>query len=197
MGDVEQKVKERVKRVRIQDTLLLSLYGMGAVALALAAPNAVRLLRYADPYMKKKMNPSGRLQQATSRLVARGLLKWHVRDGKKSLQLTDKGKTYTERLVLENGLQKKKRQKWDKRWRLVSFDIWERHRAKRDRLRRLLHRVGFQRVHASLWVYPYDCEELIAFMRTDLHIGRGVLYFVADAIEGDERLHKHFKLPLD
>ena len=194
MENIEARVKERVKRVRIQNAVLLSVYGMGVLAVTLTAPNAARILKYADPYLKKKTNPSGRLYQATSRLVARGLLKWQVKGGKRSLQLTEKGKVYAERLVLENGLQKKKKQKWDKRWRLVSFDIWERHRSKRDRLRRLLHRVGFQKVHASLWVYPYDCEELIAYMRTDLHIGRGVLYFVADAIEGDERLRKHFKL---
>jgi len=180
--------------VRIQNAILLSVYGVGIAAIAITAPNAARLLKYVDPYIKKKTNPAGRMHQATSRLVARGLLEWRVTGGKRSLQLTAKGKVFAERLILESAVDTGKKKKWDGRWRLVSFDIWEKHRNKRDRLRWLLHKIGFKKVHASLWIYPYDCEELIVFMRTDLCVGRGVLYFVADAIEGDRELRKYFKL---
>jgi hypothetical protein len=194
MKNIEEKVRKQVKRVRIQNALLLSAYGMGAVTLAIMAPNATRLLKIVDPYVDKKINPSRRVQQATSRLVARDLLEWRLQGTTRSLRLTAKGEVFAERLTLEEKIQNKQKGKWDGRWRLVSFDIWERHRNKRDRLRWFLQKIGFQKIHASLWAYPYDCEELIVFMRTDLHVGRGVLYFVADAIEGEEKLRKYFKL---
>lgn len=55
-------------------------------------------------------------------------------------------------------------------------------------------KVGFVRIQNSVWVYPYDCEELIAFIRADLRLGKGLLYIVAEGIEYDKHLRTHFKL---
>ncbi len=75
------------------------------------------------------------------------------------------------------------------------FDVWERRRIVRDRLRSMLRKIGFVKIQDSVWAYPYDCEELIAFIRTELRLGKGVLYFVADGMESDRFLRTHFKLP--
>lgn len=102
MGNVEERVHKRVKRVRIQNALLATVYGMGAVTLAMAAPNTLRLLKVINPHLDKRFNPSRRLQQATSRLVARDFLQWCIVGGKKSLQVTPKGKSFAEGLIVEN-----------------------------------------------------------------------------------------------
>mgnify|MGYP001617628735 FL=1 len=90
----------------------------------------------------------------------------------------------------------RKPKRWDRKWRIVIFDIWERRRGVRDRLRNLLQKNGFVKVQNSVWVYPYDCEELFVFLRTNLRLGKGILYIVAEEIEYDEAFRKHFKLPL-
>ena len=194
MGHIEEVGKQKVQRVRVQDAVLMSLYGAGAIALALAAPNALRILTMIDPFIDSKIDPSRRMQQAITRLVSKGLVERIKADGKTRLVLTKKGEVMARRLEIFDAIAPRKN-KWDGRWRIVMFDVWERRKYVRERLRHMLIKIGFEKVQDSVWAYPYDCEDLIAFIRTDLRLGRGVLYLIADAIEGDKELRKRFDLP--
>lgn len=84
--------------------------------------------------------------------------------------------------------------RWDGRWRIVMFDIEEKYRRSRNAIRRALQSLGMYRLQDSVWVHPYDCEELVALIRTEHRAGQHVLYVIADALEGDEPLRRHFKL---
>lgn len=154
-------------------------------------PNTVRLLRHVED----KIGPSPRLKrrvsQAYSRLIKEGLLK---RSAEKVV-LTEKGTRLAEDFLRKEKFKNKPR-KWDHKWRVIMFDVWERRRSVRDELRRALEEVGFVKIQNSVWVYPYPCEEFLVFLRTSLRLGRGILYVVADEIEHDEALRRHFKPPL-
>ena len=193
MGQLEKKTRALVKRARIQDAVVSALYGTAAFALVVAAPNATQLLKYVDPNMAKKRHPGRRMSQAVSRLISRGLV---VREGNSRLALTEKGKRYATLMDQKGRLQFAKDRKWDGRWRIVIFDIWERRREARDRLRTRLQTIGFVKVQNSVWAYPYECEELIAFAKTELRLGKGLLYLIAEGIEGDIWLRERFGLPL-
>ena len=192
MGQLEEKTKRIVKRVKIQDAIMLSLYGTAAAALMLAAPNALQLLKNIDPNMAKKRHPGRRISQAMSRLISRGLV---ARTDSDRLTLTEKGKRYAKAMDQTGRLQFAKNRKWDGRWRIVIFDIWERRREARSRLRTRLQTIGFVKVQNSVWAYPYECEELIAFAKTELKLGKGLLYMIAEGIEGDKELRERFGLP--
>lgn len=190
MEGVEVRTARIVQRVRIQDAIIATVYVATAFTLLLAAPNTLQLLKRIDPARASKRHPSRRMSQAVSRLVSRGLL---VREHG-SIQLTQLGRRYAERLEKRKTLTIKIPRHWDGRWRIVIFDIWERRRDARNRLRAMLIKVGFKKVQNSVWAYPYDCEELIAFLRTELRLGRGVLYLIAEGVEGDKSLRKSFNL---
>lgn len=49
-----------------------------------------------------------------------------------------------------------KQSDWDKKIRLVIFDIQELNRHKRDYLRRLLKQLGFIMLQKSVWISPYN-----------------------------------------
>ena len=191
MGRVEERGRKTAKRIRIQNILLASLYTAGAISLLALAPNAVRLMRYADPYIDRKMNPARRMSQALSRMQSRGLVR-RLPNG--AFELTARGTNEAARMYSMMDVLAPKPRKWDGRWRIVMFDIWESRRHVRGRLRELLQRTGFIRLQNSVWIYPYDCEELITFIRVDLKLGPSVLYFVADGVENDVRIKKHFRL---
>ncbi len=70
-------------------------------------------------------------------------------------ELTSKAKELLRARNLEELLRIKKK-KWDKKWRIVIFDIPETMRAKRKKLRGLLGRLGFQKIQKSVWLTPYD-----------------------------------------
>ena len=65
----------------------------------------------------------------------------------------------------------------------------------REQLRATMREVGFLRVQDSAWVFPYDCEEFIALLKADLHVGKDILYAVIEHIENDTTIRRHFGLP--
>lgn len=55
--------------------------------------------------------------------------------------------------------------RWDKKWRVVVFDIPERYRGLRAILRRFLTSVGFVGMQKSLWISPFNVTaEVRAFL---------------------------------
>ena len=64
----------------------------------------------------------------------------------------------------------------------------------RNKIRDTLRAIGFIPLQGSVWVYPYDCEDLITLLKADFHVGRGMLYMVVDALEYDMRLRQEFGL---
>ena len=53
------------------------------------------------------------------------------------------------------------KQNWDKKLRLVIFDVQEINRFKRNHLRRLLKQLGFIMLQKSVWLSPYNQFETI------------------------------------
>ena len=193
---MESESKKRVKRVRLENILLGSIAVAGVAGIALLAPPMLRLLKNADPEWLLKRDPDRRLRESALRLKRKGLVEFKNEHGKKRLRLTLRGERVVGSIWNET-YQLQKPRKWDGKWRLVIFDIPEKKRPTRDKIRHLVSRLGFLRLQDSVWVYPYDCEELMTLLKTDLKIGRALLYVIADAIEFDKPIRRHFGLPLE
>jgi DNA-binding transcriptional regulator PaaX len=191
MGKLEIISRKSQKRQNIQNAVLATVAVAGLLALAAVAPNTLRLLRYLP---KDKFNFSYRTRTAARRIVTKGLAEWVNKGGKKFLRITEAGR---KALALEQAkiALKNQKKKWDWRWRMVVFDVPERRRRIRNRLRAVMCEVGFVRLQDSVWVYPYDCEDFIALLKAELKIGKDVLYAIADTIEHDKSIRLHFKLP--
>lgn len=89
-------------------------------------------------------------------------------------------------------IQKPKR--WDKKWRVMIFDIPEKKRKIRNDLTTLFRAAGIYRLQNSVWVYPYECEDIITLLKTDFGIGKYLLYMIVDELENDKYLRQHFGL---
>lgn len=192
MGIVEQKVVERARRTKIQQKLAVLLYRLNIQSSTLAAAPEEVLLRRLFPEAQK--SAAKRMRQALYRLESKGLLKRERSERGWRVSLTDAGEKFAEKLDDAARIKVKVPRRWDEKWRIVIFDIWERRRAVRDRLRLILKKAGFKRIQDSVWVCPYDCEELVTFLRADLKLGKGILYLIAEGIENDEHLRRLFKL---
>lgn len=128
------------------------------------------------------------------RLVAQGLITFEERGGKRYARITEEGKQMLEmESLLDKSMQKQK--KWDGRWRVVIFDIPERRRGTRNMLRKFMQEFGFVRLQDSVWIYPYDCEDIIALAKANFRIGADVLYMIVEQLERDKYLREHFGLP--
>jgi virulence-associated protein VapD len=174
--------EERAKKVRKKNNFKEAILGVisaaGVVSVAAVAPNALKLLSLNTDDRTMRY----RAKRAFSELVKKGLIEFSKDEGR--AQLSAKGEAFLELEKERFKDTQKKGRKWDGQWRVVIF----------DRLRAVMQEVGFKKLQSSVWIYPYDCEELLTLIRTELHIGKEVQYLVVSALEGDETIRAHFKL---
>lgn len=89
---------------------------------------------------------------------------------------------------------KQEKQKWDKRWRIVFFDVPEKKRYYRDQLRLILKTVGFKEFQKSTWIYPYPVPRFIKDMLFEENIKPYTRFITTYDIEYDEDLKRMFDL---
>lgn len=194
MGVLERESKRIRRWGMFQATLLTAVAIGGVVLIAAAMPNAAQLLRYFPGY-KKGARFNFQAKSALSRLVAKGLVVFVEEKGRRYARLTDAGSRALALKQARADLTKKRR--WDRRWRVVIFDIPERRKNARTRLRTFMQECGFVRLQNSVWIYPYDCEDVIALAKTEFRIGADALYMIVEQLELDKHLREHFNLPVE
>ena len=192
MSGLEAEAKKVRRRGQIQKALLTTLLIGGMIAIG-ATPR-INILKLLGNKKRNQYRLKHQVNDALIRLSRKGLVAFVIKDGRKFARLTPAG---SQRLKLEQEkaallLQRKKR--WDKRWRVIIFDIPERRRGVRSRLRAIMQECGFVRLQDSVWVYPHDCEDLTVLMKAELKTGSSILYMVVEKIENDAWLKKHFSI---
>lgn len=193
MGLVESGAKRKRKKRDLRSAALIAIGAVGLIAVSAVAPNMFQVLGKTGALTRLKYRSKGIL----ARLKQKGEIEFVERDGKKYVQLTDRGEKVLDLSRARLELIDNKPKKWDRRYRLVMFDIPEKRKKIRELLRFEMQDIGFSRIQDSAWVYPYDCEEFIALLKADLRIGKDVLYAVVEEIENDKWIRKHFSLPLN
>ena len=133
------------------------------------------------------------INDSFTRLRERGLVEIVEVNGKKVARITKKGESKLDFLDKHN-FKLKIPKKWDGRWRVVIFDIKESRSKTRFLLRTTLAQIGFVRLQNSVWLYPYDCEDLISLLKADFKIGKDVLYMIVEKLENDWHLRRSFNL---
>lgn len=176
-------------RVDIEGLILKSLALTGLVTVAIFAPNALQLLRYLDKNKQRKKNPKHLINEALERLVVKKCI---TVSKSGQLFLTKEGEKKLH--MIEYGTYPLPKTRWDKKWRIVSFDVSEKRRKARGQLRLLLRQVGFVRLQDSVWIYPYDVEEVISLIKAGTFLDKEVLYMTVATTGKDVELKAHFKL---
>lgn len=173
---------DEILRLAATTTLTLSV---------LLAPNTIqffdkRIQRY---FSKLDQAKRQREIQATLRYIRRQKL--ISEDYEFGLQITKKAKLRLEqRRVYEITLPQ--HVKWDGMWRIVFFDIPEKHKASRDAFAGHIRRVGFKVLQRSVFVYPFDCRQEVEAITMHYHVSKYVSYIEARYIDNQEQLKKVF-----
>ncbi len=183
---------EKIKKIPVQKILLTTIAVAGILSVAVLAPNALQVIKQFSKgknYERKKY-----LNNSIGRLEKKGLIRFETKDnGKKFVRLTRKGEERLAKYRIGD-LKIKKPLRWDKKWRVVIFDIKEKRRHLRDLLRNLLDRFGFIKLQNSVWIHPYECKELVVMLKSNLFLGKDVLYMTVEKIENDKWLKEAFGL---
>ena len=171
--------------------MLFWIGGAGVVVAAVVAPKAFPYILRA---FAKQFPKSNRKSASTvfHRLLKNGSIEIERRGKQIYISLTDVGRKRAGWFQI-NSLCIKKPKRWDKKWRVVIFDITNENRLVREALRGLLKRLNFCQLQKSVWACPYDCKDEIALLRDFFGLSFGELQLlVVDEIESDTSLRKYF-----
>ncbi|MEK9143234.1 MAG: hypothetical protein AAB481_01210 [Patescibacteria group bacterium] len=113
--------------------------------------------------------------------------------GNVTVRITKQGMTRALSYKLES-MELQKPKKWDKKWRVVAFDIPEKYKRLRDVFRMRLGQLALYQLQESVYVSPYPCFDEVEFLRELYGVSFTVRYIVADRIEDDESLRQRFQL---
>ena len=183
--------KKRNLREGVQtlgNILLAGIAVAGIIGVAAVAPNAMQLVKYFVPEDDIKRHYRYRANHSLKKLITDGYVQEKIINGRKTFSLTNKGKLRYE------SLKENRPKRWDGKWRLVSFDVYEKSRNKRNLLRKELQSYGFQMIHQSTWVYPYPCDEYITLLKSDLSFGKNVQYMLVEYLDMHVELKRMFSL---
>lgn len=185
----------RKPKSEIVKDVLTGLILTGAICVAATSPyfgvNLMRYFRHAKKYRKSEKK---NIYNAFYRLRKQGCLEFNLRNHQLYISLTEKGKKMAGRFQIDS-LKVKKPLRWDRKWRVVIFDIPDRFRVKREAFRGKLKEIGLYQLQKSVWVYPYDCRDEIELLREFFGLDKKqVRLIVADDVEEDIYIKEIFKL---
>ncbi len=115
------------------------------------------------------------------------------KNGSTTVIITENGKNAAMKYKIEN-LEIKKPGSWDKKWRVVIFDVPENRRWARDILRSKIKSLGFIELQKSVWIYPYNCKNIIKLITNFFEIEKFVQYMTVSDITNEKEMKLKFNL---
>ena len=174
--------------------LLMSL-AVGSVAFIGALAPA--LFSMAEGNGLSKRYSKKQLSNAFANLKNRKLVEIiQEKNGKTKVILTNTGEKRVKEFCFEE-LRIQKARKWDKKWRVLVYDIPTKPKVynnAREALRAKIKEIGFVQLQKSVWVCPYGCEDEILFLSESYRVTKFIEIFTVDKMLHSERLKRKFKL---
>jgi len=172
--------------------VVLSALALAGIVFVIAtAPNVFQILgkhKRSRGYSKRK------LKQTIYALKRRGFVEVvQEKDGKIKVELTNKGKKRVKEFSIDN-IRITEPKKWDKKWRVVIFDVPNRFTKARNALREKLTDLGFHQVQKSVWVHPYECEDEILFIANLFGVERFIEILTVESFLHEDKIRRRFEL---
>lgn len=194
MGKIEKEARLKRRKTQVQRIILGTIAGAGLLSVMLVAPNVLHAIAMFDRgFRPRRKAPRYVVNTAFARLLDKGQIVIEKTARGKFARLTPEGKIALAQMISRSPDTRTHR-RWDKRWRMVTYDIKEERKKSRRQLQKTLQSFGFYRLQDSVWIYPYDTEELVMLLKAEYQVGKEVLYAIVEHLENDSAIKTHFKL---
>lgn len=184
-------MKKKYSKGELSKEILKGLVLGGFIAVCFVAPNFAQVAKLFDT---KNPKDNWRLKRTLYNLTKEKLVKIsYNKKGEEIIKITGNG----EKRILKYKYEDLKiftPKKWDKKWRLVMFDIPEVHKKAREALNFKLQDLGFYPLQKSVFIFPHECKDEIDFVCEHFKVREYVNYFVLTKAENEEYLKQWFNL---
>lgn len=187
--DFITKIKHKVKINPKAKEILKLLAGGALIATSMVIP--VLPMAIAPFVIDQGRYKKGPFGQVIRRLKRQKLIHITKESGQTVVRITQRGRIRALRYKLDE-MNIKKPNIWDKKWRVIIFDIPERYKPFRELFRKQLQKLGFYQLQRSVYVHAFPCFDEVEFIRQIFHVAINVTYIKADTIENSQDLHHQF-----
>ncbi len=105
--------------------------------------------------------------------------------GRAEIVLTENGKKSYQSAAIRN-LKPPTQEPWDRKWRIVLFDIPNYSKRARDAFAATLKRLGFLPMQKSVFLCPYPCEEELEVVADFFGVSDNIDIIVADRLTRED-----------
>ena len=179
--------------------ILQGIFMAGAIAVASTSPYfgtkiLPAIMKYARYRKKQKEIEAQRFYNAFYKLRRQGLIKMEYIGKQLYISLTSEGKKKVGKYQI-NDLKIKRPLRWDKKWRILIFDINEKNKITREALRGKFKQLGLYPLQKSVWVCPYDFFREMDTLRSFFGLKKEEMKIItASEIEEDKNIRTFFNL---
>lgn len=193
--------KEKPKNNYATAKLVLSIIGATSLfAVNIIAPGTIKIWKIIQDEKERKLREELKkfnncyLKRTLFSLEKQKLVKIiECQNGEKLIKITSNGQKRLLKYSIDN-IKIDKQKNWDKKWRVVIWDIPCSSNYLRLLFRKTLKKLGFLQIQKSVFVYPYPCFNQVTFLKEYYAIGAEVIYMVAEKIENDSAYMQYFGL---
>lgn len=188
----DKKLDPKVKNV-------LLLVGAGSFLAASVLMPGLPLL--AKPFWDKKREEEAnawkkfnkwRLRQVLKRLYDQKLVEIYETGEGYTVKVTEKGRRRLLKYNLDDLILTDK--KWDKKWRIIIYDVDESKKTLRNVFQKMLRKLEFLQLQKSVYLTPYPCENEVEYLRQIYGIGREVVLLTITGLENEQAYKEYFGL---
>lgn len=172
--------------------LTLKVVGVAGLAgVTIVAPNALQGL---DLLLKKSSVEISNQQRVLNELRRQGLVHITASGDQFSYVLTPAGAHRLQQVVIDE-IDIPRPAKWDRRWRLVTFDIPVKQSKARKHFTDQLQSLGFFMLQRSMWVYPFECFTQVEQIAGHYNVLRHCSFMEIEKLDdlSTRRLVRHFQ----
>lgn len=189
--NILHSLRREVNRYPYVKEILIILAAGTVISAALLMPGLGKIIKpsiwQGRGYNKRRLN------QSLKRLHKQKIIEvFETKDGH-IIKITQNGLTRALRYKLDE-MEIKRKDSWDKKWRIVIFDIPEGKKRLRDEFRKRLKQLGFFQLQKSVFVHAFPCSDEIEFLRQLYSVNIDVTTIIGTKIEGEERIKDFFKI---
>ncbi len=178
------------KRGELARDILRLVYAGVLAGTTIAAPNVVQIIDMFDPQGATERN---RIWKAIKYLEEKNRLRIVRQGDNRTLLITSDGKLLINEITIDD-LEIQKPRLWDKKWRIVMFDIPLTHARNRHPFRAKLENMGFVQYQRSVFVHPYESRKEIGALAEFYGVRAHVRYLVVEEMDNVRDLALAFGL---
>lgn len=181
---------KRHSRGELTKSILKFIGGTAFVIGSLALPQLPIVYKMFDAENKRERD---KIRRAIDRLENKKCVKKYKKEGIDIIEITENGRKEVLKYKLDE-IKIKEQKRWDGTWRMIMFDIPEKHKTARDGLTLKLIKMGCAPIQKSVFVTPYECEKEIKFIGEYFNVSKYIIFLETYKINNEDSLKEEFEL---